>query len=77
MYHFLYVPLWRLRSLVRAPWAINAIHTHRPGPRTTSAEPADILHVSVLFDWPALSDGRTGEGVFGRFLMVLVVFGSF
>jgi hypothetical protein len=28
-------------------------------------------------NWPALSDGRTGEGVFGRFLMGLVVFGSF
>ena len=27
--------------------------------------------------WPALSDGRTGGGAFGRFLMVLVVFASF
>ena len=27
--------------------------------------------------WPALSDGRTGESVFGSFLMVFVVFGSF
>ena len=26
--------------------------------------------------WPALSDGRTGEVVFGRFRMVLVDFGS-
>ena len=27
--------------------------------------------------WPALSDGRTGEGVFGSFLMVLVDFRRF
>ncbi len=31
----------------------------------------------LLLYWPALSDGRTGEGVFGRFPRVLVDFGSF
>jgi hypothetical protein len=28
-------------------------------------------------NWPALSDGRTGEGVVGRFPTVLIVFGMF
>ncbi len=32
--------------------------------------------VAEVIGWPALSDGRTGEGVVGRFLMVLKVFGS-
>ncbi len=32
------------------------------------------VHGQAHFNWPALSDGRTGEGDFGRFLMVLVDF---
>ncbi len=38
-----------------------------------TAEEARLATLS----WPSLSDGRTGEGVFGSFLMVLVDFGSF
>ncbi len=36
-----------------------------------------LVSASPGLGWPALSDGRKGEGIFGRRLMVLVVFGSF
>ncbi len=35
------------------------------------------MAIASIRYWPAVSDGRTGEGDFGCFLMVLVDLGSF
>ncbi len=46
-----------------------------PGSARVLGVPEPLVRPSL--DSPALSDGRTGEGVFGSFLMVFVDFGCF
>jgi hypothetical protein len=52
-----------------------AVPSARPK-RGTKEGSTKIWHEEVGGSWPALSDGRAGEGNVGRFPMVLVVVGS-